>query len=432
MTATNVRQSAWSLRRRLTVGLLGYIILLTLGVLANDFVVNESAEKLVWESLLTAELDHFLKRRQQDPDYSWPETETLHVFAIDAEATPHNPLLRLAPGVHDEILLDGREKVVLIEDADDQRFVIALDITDLEGREAQLRNIIFLSAFIVTALLGCAAVWGTGRLIQPLQVLSDRIGALDPAKGGQLVALPANASSELTLITEAINGYIVRNAAFMDREQAFIRVASHELRTPLSIIAGAATLALGEPGTTETMRNRLRRIVETTSDTNELVTLLLVLAKDPARLTESSEAVKLHSLLPQIVQDHQHLAQGKEVAIVLGTLPEYTIDAPLQIVKSAIGNLLRNAIENTRNGDVQVSLSANGTVIIEDQGAGISAEKISELYTRLARSEGTQGGGIGLTLITRLCEHLNWTLSVDSNPGDGTRVALHFPSPAQG
>ncbi len=416
----------YSLRRRLAVGLLGYVILLTLGVLANDFVVNESAERLAWESLLKAELDHFLNRRHLDPSYSWPETETLQMFAIDPKQTPHDPLLALPVGVHDEILIDGREKVIKIRDKDGQRFVIALDISDLEGREAHLRRIILVSAFVVVLLLGCLAIWGAGQLIYPLRELSDRIAALDPGNSDQHVALPTNASSELALISQSINRYIERNAAFMAREQSFVRVASHELRTPISIIAGAATLALDEPGTPDAVRKRLLRIQETTNDINELATLLLALAKDPARLADSREPVALHTLLPQIVRDHEHLARGKEVSIVIGELAECEVVVPLQLVKSAIGNLLRNAVENTHHGDVRVSLHDDGVVVIEDCGPGIPAEQISEIYTRLARGQGLHGGGIGLTLIARLCEHLDWSLSVDSSPGDGTRVALRL------
>ncbi len=423
---TTVR--TYSLRRQLAMGLLGYAVLLTLGVLANDFIVNESAEKLAWESLLKAELDHFLNRRKQDPSYSWPETETLHLFTIDPAQTPDDPLLALAVGVHDEIVLDGREKVIKIRDQDGQRFVIALDIADLEGREAHLRTIILISAFVVVALLGCFAVWGANRLLLPLRELSDRIAALNPGKDDPHVDLPANASTELALITQAINRYIERNTAFMKREQSFIRVASHELRTPISVITGAAGLALNEPGTPEAVRKRLLRIRETANDINELVTLLLALAKEPARLADSREPVALHALLPQIVRDHEHLAHGKEVSIVIGELAECVAPVPLQLAKSAIGNLLRNAVENTHHGDVRVSLREGGVVVIEDCGPGIPPEKITEIYTRLARGEGLHGGGIGLTLIARLCEHLDWSLSVDSDPGDGTRVALRLVS----
>jgi signal transduction histidine kinase len=71
------------------------------------------------------------------------------------------------------------------------------------------------------------------------------------------------------------------------------------------------------------------------------------------------------------------------------------------------------------------SSSTDATVVIEDPGHGMSPEEISELYARVARG-GRDGGGIGLDLISRLCEHLGWRLDFSSVPGRGTRTTLHL------
>lgn len=418
----------YSLKRRLTAGLSIYAILLTLGVLANDFVVNESAEHLAWEALLNAELEHFLNRKAQEPDYPWPETETLQLFALNPLTDADNPLMALSQGVHDEILHDDREKVILLRDVDNQRFVVALDISDLEGREARLRLIIFASAFFLVILLICTAAWGAGRLVRPLSQLADQLAKLDPEKSHQRVTLADNATTEIALITQSVNRYIEKNAAFIEREQSFVQVSSHELRTPIAIIAGAAELALNEDNVPDVVRRRLQRILVTTNDTNELVSMLLALAKDPERLIHSCEPIDLSLLIPDVVTDHEHLAEGKQIGIIKGNLVPVRIHAPLPLVKSAIGNLLRNAIENTHHGDVVISLNAQGDVIIEDEGQGLTEEQVSALYSRLARGEGLHGGGIGLKLIARLCEHLGWSLSVDSKSGEGSRMTLKFHS----
>jgi signal transduction histidine kinase len=56
----------------------------------------------------------------------------------------------------------------------------------------------------------------------------------------------------------------------------------------------------------------------------------------------------------------------------------------------------------------------------------MSPEEISAIYTRLARGEGRGGGGIGLELISRLCNHLGWALDISSQAGTGTRTTLDF------
>ncbi|MBB4592882.1 signal transduction histidine kinase [Xanthomonas arboricola] len=93
-------------------------------------------------------------------------------------------------------------------------------------------------------------------------------------------------------------------------------------------------------------------------------------------------------------------------------------------MQTAIGNLLRNAIENSDRGIIRISLSAPGTVRIADPGHGMTPEEVSAIYARLARGNARQGNGIGLELIGRLCEHLGWKLSLASDAGQGTVATL--------
>ncbi len=428
MTNTASSQAAprWSLQRRVVLSLLGYLILLTAGVLANDFVVNERAEALLWESMLNTKLDYFLSRRDADADYRLPEGQNFQVLVIDRSGDATGAFASLAPGIHDEIVIDGREKVILIRDAVDARFVLALNITDLEGSEAHLRNMIFLSSAVAVVLLGLMAAWGANRLIRPFHDLSNQMRALNPEVPGQRLHLPDHSSAELEVITASMNHFIASNERFMERERDFVNTTSHELRTPLTIIDGTIRLALNDPGLTDSIRERLLRVQGTIADTNELIGLLLVLAKDPQRLNENSETIELHTLVREIVDDHRDLAAGKNLSLTLLTLAENRIVAPPQMVKSAIGNLIRNAIESTYRGEIRISLDSQATVTIEDPGHGMPIEELGKTYALLARGAGRDGGGIGLSLISRLCNHCGWTLSFAPNEADGTRVALRF------
>ncbi|HEY9253139.1 MAG TPA: ATP-binding protein, partial [Stenotrophomonas sp.] len=96
---------------------------------------------------------------------------------------------------------------------------------------------------------------------------------------------------------------------------------------------------------------------------------------------------------------------------------------------AAIGNLLRNAIENSDRGTIRIVLSAPATVRIEDPGHGMSPEEISAIYARMARGNHSgRGAGIGLDLIGRLCEHLGWQLQFESVEGRGTIASLDLSS----
>ncbi|MBM7093291.1 HAMP domain-containing histidine kinase, partial [Streptomyces sp. S12] len=243
-----------------------------------------------------------------------------------------------------------------MRDVDGRRLILALDIDDMEHREFDLALTIAASA-ITTLLLLCAVIgWGVHRLVRPLTNMAQRIGGLRPDRSGQRVDVPDSASSELVVIADAVNDYLQRNDRYVERERAFIDSASHELRTPISVIAGAAEIALDHSELPAGTRHQLNRIRRTSRDVEQLISLLLVLAKDPKRLSANSDRVALDHLLPEIVEDHRHLTRDKDLTLAIAPLPPCEILAPLPIVQAAIGNLLRNAIENSDRGEIAIRL----------------------------------------------------------------------------
>lgn len=414
------------LRRRILLSLMGYVVVLTIAVIAHGFIVNEHAEQLVWQSLLDSELDHFLEL-SKDPNYHWVDTRTIALYdGREAGAVPA-ALRNLTPGVHDEVMVDGIERVVLVREVEGRPVMLALDITDLEQREFDMGLTVVGSALTMILLLGIAIAWSVNRLVRPLSAVAQDIAALQPDQPGQRIEVPDSASSELVVIADAVNDYLKRNDRFVERERTFIDSASHELRTPVAVIAGASEIALEQADVPPATRGQLARIQRTARDVEQLISLLLVLAKDPARLARTSDRVALDQLLPEIVDDHRHLTRDKDLVLSVVSLAPCEILAPLQIVQAAIGNLLRNAIEHSDRGEITIRLEAPATVVIDDPGHGMTPEEISAIYARLARGGGERhGGGIGLDLISRLCEHLGWQLDITSDEKRGTTTTLRF------
>ena len=420
-----------SFRRRIMFGLFGYVVALTLAIVAHGFIFNEYAEQLVWQTLLDFELDHVIARNRADPGQAWTDTGEIS-FYDGRRADDLPPAVRsLPPGVHDDVMIDGTEYVVLVREVDGRPLVLALDIDDLERREFDMALTVTGSAITLILLLGAAVAWGASRLVRPLTRLAARISDLRPDQPGQTVEVPDSAAAELVVIADALNDYLQRNDRFVERERVFIDTASHELRTPIAIISGASELALDQPGVPATTRGQLARIRHTTRDVEQLISLLLVLAKDPAQLSRINDRVVLDELLRDIVRDHEHLTRDKDLELVLAPMPDIGIIAPLQIVQAAIGNLLRNAIEHSDRGRITIRLEYPATVVISDPGHGMTPEEISAVYAKLARGGGDRsGGGIGLDLISRLCEHLGWQLDIRSDRDRGTTTVLAFAKDA--
>ena len=417
-----------SLRTRILLALLTYVVLLAGVVIAQGNLVHERAERLVWRAMLNSELDHAVERMRTEPGYHWVNTNTLALYQDGDLALPP-PLRGMGPGLHDDVAIGDRVYVVMARRTDGRMLLLALDVTDFERREVHTAVNVVGAALVLTIALGLVVAWMANRMVRPLSRMAEQIGGLRPDQPTQHIDIRESSSSELHVIADALNDYLHRNARFVERERAFIDTASHELRTPVAVISGSADLALQQPGLPPPAQHQLSRIRRTSRDVEQLISLLLVLAKDPARLAQSSEPVALDEWLPQIVEDHRHLTRDKALTITLAPMPHIEIVAPLPIVQAAIGNLLRNAIEHSDRGEIRIRLEAPATVVIEDPGHGMTPEEISAIYARMARgadSDRDRGGGIGLELISRLCEHLGWRLSLASDEGSGTTTTLTF------
>lgn len=413
-----------SLRKRLLLGLLAYIVILFAAITLHSMVFTERAEQLLWHTHLTNELDRVEEREASHPGYRWTDTSDMSLYDSDVDTDIPPVLAALPPGVHDDVPIDGQERVVLVRETGGHRKILTLDITELEEREADMTLTVAGSALTLLLLLGALAAWGASRLVAPLGRTAQRIAALRPEQQGQRIELPRDASAELEVIGDALNDYLARNDRFVERERLFIDMASHELRTPVSVIAGATELALKSEDTASSSRSLLERIRSSARGMQELIGLLLVLAKDPARLQGMDARQPLGRLLHDVVHDHEHLAEHKDLSIEVTETPDIEIAGPPAIVQAAIGNLLRNAIENSDRGTIRIRTEAPATVMITDPGHGMSPDEIGATYSRIAHGGGDrQGSGIGLDLIARLCEHLGWHLDLESNE-HGTTATL--------
>ncbi|MFT3670124.1 MAG: HAMP domain-containing sensor histidine kinase [Pseudoxanthomonas sp.] len=416
-------QKRRSLQSQISRLLGGYAVLLAaiiVLVFADDYL-----EDRVWKVLLEREIVQHLQQRAGDPSPAQGDAEAVRLYYTPGRPPPPG-LSTLPHGVHDDFWVGGRENVVLVQRVEGVDYFVVRDITGIETIEDVLIIGSLGLALVVLVVIGILVARGVRSALRPLSDLANGIGALSPHHAGQRLAVADDASSEVHVITHALNDYLRRQDDFIERERVFIDTASHELRTPIAIIAGASELALDQPGLPPPARQQVLRVHRTARDVERLIALLLTLAKDPARLSRSNDVVLLHELLPDIIEDHQHLMEGKDLTVVIDALAPCSVAAPLHIVQAAIGNLLRNAIENSDRGEIHVRLDADATVTLEDPGHGMTPEDISRIYAQMARGGSREGGGIGLDLLARLCEHLGWTLSIQSAPGRGTISRLRL------
>lgn len=416
-------------RIRIAAGLLVYAVLIAAGILTLGHWANEGIESSIWRTLLGNEMQQLLLRRQQDPGAPLPSSGNLHTYVGTAGQPPAGlptALSTLAPGMHEEVRWDQGEAVVLVHDQGPARYYLVMDITALEANERTTTGWLLLTTLVVTFGLAALGWWMSGQLLRPLSTLVQDIDRIGPAARGERLRDDRGRGDEIATLTHSVNGLLDRIDGFVKREHAFITTASHELRTPIASIAGAVDIAITQPDLPDAVRKPLHRIQRASRDIDQLIHVLLVLAKSPERIMEGAEEFDLAALVQDVVADHQTMTQSKSLTMRTERLIESRLRAPQGIVRIAIANLVRNAVQHSDHGVISVSIDEAGVVRVVDPGHGMPPEAVSRHYMQLIRSgdPGLANGGIGLELLARICTHLGWSLDLQASASKGTVAVL--------
>lgn len=310
----------------------------------------------------------------------------------------------------------------LVADLPPGRLITMIDIAELE--EQQNRDSLLSAGWMlfVLALVVGVISWLHANLVRPIRDLADRMQAMDPATVG--ARLPTTyRREEIEVIARASNAHLERVERFVERERSLLDQASHEFRTPIAVISGAVDVLrqLSLPDTAKPALNRIGHAVE---DLSETMVALLYLAREASTTDETVDVTVLHELLPRLIHDHEHLLRGKPARLRAGELETTFVAAPEAMVRIAVSNLIRNAIENTDIGQVELTLS-KGVICVADSGSGFDPVEAARRYRdSLRHSAPVRGQGLGLFLIGRICDRFGWKLSIESNALGGTRATL--------
>ncbi len=418
--------AASGLRARLGRTFLLQAAFISVAAIIGVFLASVVLEGVLIRQALREEAAHFWAERSRDPAFPLPGTLNLTGYLGD----PPADLAGLAPGYHDRTV-DGAETVVLVGDHGGGRLYLVFDRSGV-GRLATLYGLLPLAMVLLVLYLSTwLAFRASRRAFSPVIALARRVRELDPnaPQPARLDpdTLPGAADDEVRELAEALSRYSLRLAEFIDRERNFTRDASHELRSPLTVIQMAAGMLASDTTLSESAQRTVRRIRRAAGDMQELTSAFLLLARD-SETGLPVEPVSLNEVVEDEIERARALAEGKPVRSSVRASCRLIVEAPEKVLAVLLGNLLRNAFSYTDAGEVIVDIGP-GVVVIRDSGIGIAPEKVGEMYRPFVREDSTRRGGhgVGLTIVKRLSDRFGWPITIESQPGVGTRVEVRFP-----
>jgi signal transduction histidine kinase/ActR/RegA family two-component response regulator len=212
----------------------------------------------------------------------------------------------------------------------------------------------------------------------------------------------------------------------------FLSSMSHELRTPLSAILGFAQLIeSGSPPPTASQKRSLDQILQGGWYLLELINEILDLALiESGKMSLSLEPISLAEILNECQDMIEPQAQKRSISVTFPRFDTpYFVQADRTRLKQVFINLLSNAIKyNVVGGSVVVdhvtSTPERIRICVRDSGAGLTADKMSQLFQPFNRlgqeANGEEGTGIGLVTTKRLTELMGGSIGAESTVGTGS------------
>jgi len=415
-----------SLRLRVALNFAGFGALASLVLSIGLYIsVHELGQRLIYETL-HAEMQDYLTRLAHNPNAMLPATLTLSGYVsgdTKAETAAPAALARLAPGNH-AVQLNGAAYLALVMNHGGRRLIFLFNETLQLERERHFLYYLIAGMAIMVAFSAIGGLWLARRVVAPVADLAARVAALEPANSLP-PPQPDPSRDEVEELAHTIDRYHTRIRECVERERAFTADVSHELRTPLAIIRGAVEVLEDDIDLNNGQRQRIARIERASHDMTDLTSALLHLARGANNAGGGLENCSIAAVVSESVEKQRTLSVGKPLEIKLELGHDILVPTEKILATVVVDNLIDNAVRHAESGHICICLE-DQRLVVSDTGKGIAEDELEQIFCRHYKGSGSNGAGIGLALVKRICDLRGWRIAIDSKPGSGTTAVLYF------
>ena len=315
--------------------------------------------------------------------------------------------------------------------------LIAVLLMEFEVRNAAVYTIVCFLLMSAAILVICYGYFREQHKIMEHAILQ----ITEYISGNKDVTIECNDEGELYRLFHEVNSLVAILNAHAENEKnakKFLKNTisdiSHQLKTPLAALTIYMGLIQDEAEELPTIQefsrlseqelDRIEGLVQNLLKITKLDAGMIVLEKSLENVSEIAESVKKHFLF-------RASQEGKEICLSGSGETAFLCDRRWMI--EAVSNLVKNALDHTREGDcIRMEWWVSASIVqitIKDNGSGIYPEDLHHIFKRFYRSrysKDTQGIGLGLPLAKAIVEAHNGTIEVDSALGRGTSFTMNF------
>ena len=219
----------------------------------------------------------------------------------------------------------------------------------------------------------------------------------------------------------------------------FLSVLSHELKSPLNAVEGYLNMMMDrhEGENINDYINMIERSLQRIQGMRSLIMDLLDFTKMRLEVKQDNISdIDPSSLIEQCIETINPLAIQKDVDIEIENRSPVIISADKEDITIIFNNLLSNAVKyNVEGGKVKINIARTGdnaVIEVSDTGIGIKKEDQDRLFNDFVRikndmTRNITGSGLGLSIVKKITELYNGSVSISSEPGKGSTFTLSLP-----
>jgi two-component system OmpR family sensor kinase len=332
-------------------------------------------------------------------------------------------------------------RVVLTRMADGGTLAAAISLKDVDATVRTATGTVLAACMLAVVLAG-GIVWITVRRgLRPIDEMILTAGRIAEGELSERAPVPKRTSevgdlgNALNLMLDRIEGAVAAKTASEARTRRFAADASHELRTPLTSIRGYAELYRQGARSAPDVDRAMTRIEREAMRMGDLVEDLLLLARlDQGRPLEAAP-VDLTALVLDAVTAARAVEPGRPLRLDVGETPA-VVTGDGNRLRQVVDNLLTNVREHTTpTTSVSVTLATDptmATLVVADDGPGMSAEEAAHAFDRFWQGEATteharRGTGLGLSIVSEIVAAHGGDIGLDTGPGAGAKFTVTLP-----
>ncbi|MQA24616.1 MAG: HAMP domain-containing protein [Micromonosporaceae bacterium] len=308
----------------------------------------------------------------------------------------------------------------------------------IQQREDNMRELLTQSGITlaIMALVSVALGWlVAGRVLRRLRTITLAAQQISATDLHRRLALPGP-KDELKELGDTFDDLLARLEASFQAHRQFVANASHELLTPLARQRVISQVAVADQdATVEALRKAHERVIQAGTEQQQLIEALLTLARGQAGF-ETREPFDLATLAEQSVASHYQ--EGERHNLTLRTrLDAAPTAGDPRLAERLVTNLLENALRHNQvDGWVEIVTGVeDGLPFVRVTNAGpevpsSALERLLLPFERMqsSRTNGTNGHGLGLSIVKAIVDAHHATLTAKPRPGGGLSISVAFPA----